>query len=205
MKKTILILSCCLLLGLGIWFALFSHSGASGTSAIPSQAAADSFSKKLSLLTSEKTKPVSRTLEFSQAELDGYLFHQVAPLFPKGLQDVRIQLLDGSLKANSKINFDEYEKSTAGAKNSLLSALFSGEHTLDVFAEFKSESRTGSYEVSKVLLDQKEIPKPLVDLLIQKYVVPKYPAAKPNSPFPLPYRIEKMDILPGKLVVHQTP
>ena len=87
----------------------------------------------------------------------------------------------------------------------LLSALLSGEHTLDVFAEFKSENRTGSYEVSKVLLDQKEIPKPLVDLLIQKYVVPKYPAAKPNSPFPLPYRIEKMDILPGKLVVHQTP
>ena len=205
MKKTLLILSFCLLLGLGIWVALFLHSGASGTSAIPSQAAANSFSKKLSLLTSEKTKPVSRTLEFSQAELDGYLFHQVTPLFPKGLQDVRIQLLDGSLLANSKINFDEYEKSNAGTKNSLLSALLSGEHTLDVFAEFKSENRNGSYEISKVLLDQKEIPKPLVDLLIQKYVVSKYPAAKPNSPFPLPYRIEKMDILSGKLVVHQTP
>ena len=105
MKKTLLISSCCLLLGLGIWFALFSHSGASGTSAIPSQAAADSFSKKLSLLTSEKTKPVSRTLEFSQAELDGYLFHQVAPLFPKGLQDVRIQLLDGSLEGKLKNQF----------------------------------------------------------------------------------------------------
>jgi hypothetical protein len=204
MKKPLLILSFCLFLALGIWVALFSRSGSSGISAIPSQAAANSFSQKLSLLTSEKTKPVSRTLEFSQAELDGYLFHQVAPLFPKGLQDVKIQLLDGSLEANSKINFDEYEKS-AGAKNSLLSALLSGEHTLDVFADFKSENRMGSYEVSKVLLDQKEIPKPLVDLLIQKYVIPKYPAAKPNSPFPLPYRIEKLDVMRGKLVVHQTP
>ena len=205
MKKPLLILSFCFLLGLGVWVALFSRSGASGISGIPSQAAADSFSKKLSLLTSEKTKPVSRTLEFSQSELDGYLFHQVAPLFPKGLQDVKIQLLDGSLVANSKINFDEYEKSAAGAKNSLLSALLSGEHTLDVFADFKSENRMGSYEFSKVLIDQKEIPKPLVDLLIQKYVVPKYPTAKPNSPFPLPYRIEKLDIQRGKLIVHQTP
>jgi hypothetical protein len=205
MKKSLLIVSFCLLLGLGIWVAVFSRSGTPGISTFPSQAAANAFSKKLSLLTSEKTKPVSRTLEFSQAELDGYLFHHIAPLFPKGLQDVRIQLLDGSLEANSKINFDEYEKSAAGAKNSLLTAMLSGEHTLDVFADFKSENRMGSYEVSKVLLDQKEIPKPLVDLLIQKYVVPKYPAAKPNSPFPLPYQIEKLDILRGKLVVHQTP
>lgn len=205
MKKPLLIVSFCLLLGLGIWVAVFSRSGTPGISALPSQSAANSFSKKLSLLTSEKTKPVSRTIEFSQAELDGYLFHQIAPLFPKGLQDVRIQLLDGSLEANSKINFDEYEKSAAGAKNPLLSAMLSGEHTLDVFADFKSENRMGSYEVSKILLDQKEIPKPLVDLLIQKYVVPKYPAAKPNSPFPLPYRIEKLDILRGRLVVHQTP
>jgi len=205
MKKPLLVVSLCLLLGLGAWVAVSSHSGASGIPAVPSRAAADSFSKKLALLTSENTKPASRTLEFSQAELDGYLFHQVAPLFPRGLQGVRIQLLDGSLAANAKINFDEYEKASGSAKNSLLSALLSGEHRLDVFADFKSENRMGSYAVSKVLLDEKEIPKPLVDLLIQKYVVLKYPAAKPNNPFPLPYQIEKLDILQGKLVVFQAP
>jgi hypothetical protein len=107
MKKSLLILFFCSLLGLGVWVAVFSRSGTSGISTIPSQAAATSFSKKLAILTSEKTKPASRTLEFSQAELDGYLFHQVAPLFPKGLQDVRIQLLDGALEANSKINLRE--------------------------------------------------------------------------------------------------
>jgi hypothetical protein len=182
-----------------------SLSGVTGVSAVPTRAAADSFTKKLTLLTSEKGKSTPHILEFSQAELDGYLYHEVTPSLPKGLEGVRIQLLSGSLQANAKINFDELEKTPGGGKNPLLSALLGGEHRLDVFALLKSENRTGYYEVSKVLLDEKEIPKPLVDLLIQKYVVPKYPAVKPNTPIPLPYRIEKLDIQQGKLIVYQTP
>lgn len=205
MKKPLLWVLFFLLLGLGVWVVMSSLSGGSGVPAVPTRAAADSFTKKLSLLTSEKGKSTPHILEFSQSELDGYLYHEVAPSLPKGLEGVRIQLLSGSLQANAKINFDEYEKGSGGTKNPLLSALLSGAHTLDIFARLKSENRTGSYEVSKVLLDEKEIPKPLVDLLIQKYVLPRYPAVKPNSPIPLPYRIEKLDIQQGKLVVYQTP
>ncbi|HEX2522942.1 MAG TPA: hypothetical protein VHP35_12545, partial [Terriglobia bacterium] len=67
----------------------------------------------------------------------------------------------------------------------------------------KTQNHTGRYEIAKVSLDQQEIPRPLVDMLVQKYVVPKYPAAKPNTPFALPYSIEKVDLLPGKATVHQ--
>jgi hypothetical protein len=104
----------------------------------------------------------------------------------------------------ARINFDTLETG-AGKSNPLLSALLRGQHLLDVVASVKTQNGTGTYEVSKVLLDQREIPKPLVDLLIQKYVVPKYPAAKPNTPFPLPYNVDHADLQPGKLIVHQVP
>ncbi|MFN8006353.1 MAG: hypothetical protein U0V70_04895 [Terriglobia bacterium] len=205
MKKLLIVLSLGILLGVGVWAVVFSRSGASGSGSVPSQAAGDSFARKLSLLTKDKEVKKAQTVEFSQAELDGYLYHQVTPLYPKGLQDVRIQLLEGSVQASSRLNFDEYEKAANAGKNSILSALLSGEHTLTVFADLKTGNHEGTYDVTKLLLDDKEIPKPLVDLLIQKYVVPKYPEAKPNSPFPLPYRIEKLDLLQGKLIVRQTP
>jgi hypothetical protein len=188
--------------GIG-WFLFYSRENTSSLRAQPSRADADSFSRKLAELALAEQNHSARRTEFQESEVEAFVTHELAPLFPKGVKRVDIRLLQNSISANSRINFDELETS-GSQRNPLLSALFRGEHTLDVVALLRTQNYTGSYEVSKVLLDQKEIPKPLVDLLLQKYVVPKYPAAKPNTPFALPYNIEKVDLLPGKAIVHQS-
>jgi hypothetical protein len=185
------------------WYLLYPRERASSLTAEPSRTQADSFARKISELAGSEKSGKAKHVEFRESEVDAYMQHELSPLFPKGLKRVDIQLGQDSVSANSLINFDEIETSEDGQRNLLLNALFRGEHTLDVLTTVKTQNGTGTYEVAKVLLDQREIPKPLVDLLIRKYISPKYPRAKPDTLFPLPYNIEKIDLLPGRAIVHQ--
>ena len=199
----------CIVAGLVIgcslgWYLFYPREQAAGLSARPNRAEAEAFTRKLEELAVGEKARSANTVEFRQSEVDAYVQHELAPLFPKGLEQVEIRLQQGLVAGSARINFDTLETG-AGKSNPMLSALLRGQHLLDVVASVKTQNGTGTYEVSKVLLDQREIPKPLVDLLIQKYVVPKYPAAKPNTPFPLPYNVDHADLQPGKLIVHQVP
>jgi len=202
-KKFFILAGLVIVCSLG-WYLFYPREQAAGLSARPSRAEADAFSRKLEELVAGEKARTANTVEFRQSEVDAYIQHELAPLFPKGLEQVEIRLQQGLVAGSARINFDTLETGD-GKSNPLLSALLRGPHLLDVVASVKTQNGTGSYEVSKVLLDQREIPKPLVDLLIQKYVVPKYPAAKPNTPFPLPYNVDHADLQPGKVIVHQVP
>jgi hypothetical protein len=185
------------------WYWFYPREEAGGLSAHPSRADADAFSRKIEKLAAGEKARSANIVEFRQSEVDAYIQQELAPLFPKGVDQVQVQLQQGLIAGSARINFDHLD--TGGKSNPLLSALLRGEHLLDVVAGVKTQNGTGTYEVSKVLLDQREIPKPLVDLLIDKYIVPKYPAAKPNTPFPLPYNVDHADLQPGKVIVHQVP
>lgn len=202
-KKIFILAGFILICSLG-WYFFYPREQAAGLSARPSRADADAFSRKMEKLEAGEKAKSANTVEFRQSEVDAYVQHELAPLFPKGLEQVNIQLQQGLIAGSARINFDTLETGD-GKSNPLLSALLRGQHLLDVVASVKTQNGTGTYEVSKVLLDQREIPKPLVDLLIQKYVVPKYPAAKPNTPFPLPYNVDHADLQQGKVTVHQVP
>ena len=200
-KKLFIVASLIVVSTLG-WYLFYPREHAAGLSAHPSRADADAFSRKLEKLEAGEKARTANTVEFRQSEVDAYIQHELAPLFPKGLDQVQVHLQQGFLAGAARIDFDTLQAGE-GKSNPLLSALLRGQHLVDVVASIKTQSGTGSYEVSKVLLDQREIPKPLVDMLIQKYIVPKYPAAKPNTPFPLPYNVDHADFQAGKLIVHQ--
>ena len=203
-RKLFLLAGLVVVCGFGAWYLFYPRDHVEGLSARPNRSEAESFSRKLERLAAGEKAKSANTVEFTQSEVDAYVQHELAPLFPKGLEQVNVQLQQGLIAGSARINFDTLETGD-GKSNPLLSALLRGQHLLDVVASVKTQNGTGSYEISKVMLDQREIPKPLVDLLIQKYVVPKYPAAKPNTPFPLPYNVDHADLQPGKVTVHQVP
>jgi hypothetical protein len=199
MKKKIVAALILIVLGIGTWLLMNPLKQDSSLATSLSRSEAESFSRKFDKLTASGKHP-SNTVEFRESEINSYLLHDMAEMFPKGLREVSIHPLDNSISANVRINFDEIENAE---KNFLISALFRGEHDLEVTTSLKAQNHMGSYDLVGVRLDQKEIPKPLVDLLMQKFVLPKYPLAKPNTPFPLPYNIEKINFVPGRLIVHQ--
>jgi hypothetical protein len=204
LKKISISLVLLALLGVAAWFAWNPLKQVSGGEEDLSRAAAKRFSQKWSELASPPKGRFSKTWEFSQKEMDSYVRYELAQSFPKGLRDVRIKFLPNSLSADGFVNFDEMQADTHSAKNPLLSALLAGEHRLEVLGKLSTQNKMGTYEILGLRLDQREIPKPLVDLLIAKLVVPKYPNAKPDTPFELPYDITHIDIQQGKMTVYQS-
>ena len=202
-KKVLIFVPLLFLVGFVAWLVWLPLRRASGGDQDFSQSAAQKFSKKLSELASPPKTHFSKTWEFSQKEVDSYIHYELSPLFPKGLRDLHIKLLPDSLSADALVNFDEMQGDGGASKNLLLSALLAGKHHIEVLGKLKTQDKLGTYEILSLRLDQKEIPKPLVDLLIAKLVVPKYPNAKPDTPFELPYDITHVDIQQGKLTVYQ--
>jgi len=204
LKKILISFSLLFIAGVVAWFVWGPLKKASGGEQDVSRADAKRFSQKWSELASPPKGRFSKTWEFSQKEMDSYLRYELAESFPKGLRDVRIKFLPDSVSADAFVNIDEMQADSHPAKNPFLSALLAGEHRLEVLGKLNAQNKQGTYEILGLRLDQKEIPKALVDLLVSKLVVPKYPSAKPNTPFELPYEITRIDIQQGKMTVYQS-
>jgi hypothetical protein len=168
-----------------------------------SPAAAQEASQKLTELTSVAGNSSLRSWEFSEKEIDSYLHYQVSSLYPKGLDGVRVQILDNAITAKAKVNFDDLQSVLSSGRVSVVSSLFKGEHQLELAGRLNAQRGTGSYEILSLRLDNNEIPKPLVDLMIKKWLLPHYPVAAPNREFALPYGIEKVQCTTGKLIVQR--
>jgi hypothetical protein len=203
MRKVLVALILVFSIGAVSWYVLSPLKKTSEVGTVPSRSEALRFSKKLSELSSPATHSSRKTLEFTEREIDSYVYYDLSQYFPRGLHEVRIKLLDDSIAAQARINFDEIQAGGNTGKNPLLNALLKGEHTVQVNGKVKAQNKVGSYDIVGLLIDQNEIPKPLVDLLITKLVLPKYPIAKPNTNFELPYEINKIDVREGKLVIYQ--
>jgi hypothetical protein len=187
-----------------VGFLFFRHFLSVGPKAGDlSPAAAQQASQKLTELTSSAGNSSLRSWELSEKEIDSYLYYQVSPLYPKGLTGVRIQILDNAITAKAKVNFDELQAGFSSGRVSVVSSLFKGEHQLELAGRLNAQSGTGSYEILSLRLDNNEIPKPLVDLMVKKWLLPRYPVAAPNREFALPYGVEKIQCTPGKLIIHR--
>ncbi len=202
-KKALIVVVLILSIGLALYLFLNRSENLSTIGSNLRVSDAQSCSQKLTDLASTSPGRLPKVVEFSQTEVEAYLHYELSKFYPPGLKKVHIRLSESSVSASARLDFDQIQMSGDSQKNSLVSALFQGEHDLELVGQVNSRNKVGSYNIQAIRLDQSEIPKPLVDLLITKFVLPKYPRAKPNSEFDLPYDIERIEIKEGKLVVYQ--
>jgi hypothetical protein len=203
LRKFVVLASVGVLLGTAS-FLLYNRYGIPGRQAADvSQAAAREAAQKLADLTSTSPESSGDVFEFSDREINSYLRYQVSALYPKGLNEVRIQILDNAIRAEARINFDDLQAGIKAGKVTLMSSLFSGVHEVDLTGKLSARNGAGSYEILGFSLDHTEIPRPLIDLLVKKYLVPKYPEAAPDKTFALPYGIDKIECIHGKLAIYK--
>lgn len=201
LKKFVVLTSLGILLGTAS-FLLYSRLGVPSRQAMEvNQAAAREAARKLTELTNPTGESSGRFFEFSDREIDSYLYYQVAPVYPKGLDEVRVQILDKAIRAKAKVNFDDLQAGIKSGKVTVMSSLFSGVHQVVLTGELTARNGVGSYRILGLSLDQTEVPKPLIDLLVKRFLVAKYPEAAPDKAFALPYRIDRIECIQGKLAI----
>jgi len=165
-------------------------------------AAADSMARKLQHIeqNAAAAKPDTTPTELTEPEVNAYLADGRVKL-PTGVQSVRFEAQPDLISSTARVDFDQI-KAGQHSSNPLLS-VFSGVHNVDVRARARAMGHKGYVEVQSVALDGVEIPHFVLQLFLDKYLKPKYPAIGMNSEFALPDKIDAAKVGQHKLTVTQ--
>ena len=200
-RRTALSLLGLLLLGAGAWRFLRAPSEASGPASSANRTAARAFAKKLAAIALPPAGSTAGQAEFTEAEIDAFLQHEISQHYPKGVRRIHFRFQQNQLSARALVDFDEMQADSAAARKSLVWALLQGEHWVEVSGRLTGENGLGRYDILGIRIDDQEIPRVLIDLLLDHYVLPKYPRAGPNTDFDLPFNIRSVELMPGKVFV----
>ncbi len=200
-RRTVLSLLGLLLLGAGAWWFLRAPSEASGPASAVNRTAAQAFAKKLAAIALPPAGSSGGQAEFTESEVDAFLQHEISRHYPQGVRQIQFRFQQNRLSARALVDFDEMQADSANAGKSLVWALLQGEHWVQVSGKFTAENGLGRYDILGIRIDEQEIPRVLIDLLLDHYVLPKYPGAAPNTDFHLPFKIRSIELTPGKVFV----
>lgn len=200
-RRTALSLLGLLLLGAGAWRFLRAPSEASGPASAPNRTAAQAFAKKLGAIVIPPAGSTGGQAEFTEAEIDAFLQQEISQHYPQGVKQIHFRFQRSRLSARALVDFNEMQADSAGARKSLVWALFPGEHRVEVSGKLTGENGLGRYDILGIRIDDREIPRVVIDLLLDHYVLPKYPGAGPNTDFDLPFNIRSIELMPGKVFV----
>lgn len=162
-----------------------------------------SMDKKIAAIESNTTNPPAQpqTTTITQDELNAYL-NEGGVNVPKGLSDIKIEFVSGTVHASSQVNFDQLSEGHGGG-NPIFSALFSGTHDVEADAQASGSNGQGTVTIETVKLDGVTVPKSALQYLIQHYVKPKYPQAGMTSTFTLPDNIETASVQQSQVALTQ--
>ena len=136
----------------------------------------------------------SRQVRITEAEANSYLHYQIAPKYPAGLSNVRLQFQPDRLQGSADVDFNQLGKTLRRPPNPFLDYLFQGVRVLEVEGDFSSSDGIGQFHLKTVSLDGVTLPPVVVDFLIESYLKARFPNAAIDQPFPLPYSLEKVTV-----------
>lgn len=200
-RRTALSLLGLLLLGAGAWRFLRAPSEASGPASAANRTAARAFAKKLAAIALPPAGSTAGQAEFTEAEIDAFLQHEISQHYPRGVRRIHFRFQRNRLSARALVDFDEMQDDSVAARKSLVWALLQGEHWVEVSGKLTGENGLGRYDILGIRIDDQEVPRVLIDLLLDHYVLPKYPGAGPNTDFDLPFNIRSIELMPGRVFV----
>jgi hypothetical protein len=136
----------------------------------------------------------------TESEINALLASREIEL-PEGVQSLKLHGQPGVVTANTRVDFDRL-KAGASSSNPLLS-MFSGTHDVIVSADARGSGGQGVVHVNSVSLDGVEVPRFVLQLLVEKYIQPKYPEIGLDSRFKLTDRIDTAIVGSQKLTITQ--
>ncbi len=166
-----------------------------------SQAAARSGADKLRSIQEGSLARSAAVVRISEEEANSYLEYELASEYPPGLNQVRLQFTPGHLQGTADVDFDKAKQASRSPSNGLMDYLFFGVHTVTVDGSFSAVNGIGHFDLETVSLDGVVLPESLVNYLIERFLLPHYPALAIDRPFPLPFSIDRVQVERGGITL----
>lgn len=162
--------------------------------------------KKLAGILRNSNAPVGRRgppVVLTQEEIDSYFALSMGTRIPKGVSGISFELHPAKQTAFGVVDFDQYKAAAKRPVHPILDLFLHGRRSVTVVASFECPSEgTGIYHLESVSLDDFTVKGVLLDFLLRWFVLPRYPKAAPDRPFPLPANVQKAVVEEGRLVVY---
>jgi hypothetical protein len=156
--------------------------------------------RKFSLIEQDRLKPGSR-VTLTPQELNAYARQESAEAAPGAVRNPRLDLGAGTATASALIDFGKLRRAEGKSPGWIMSHLLDGERPVTIIARIRSADGTATVDVESVEISGITIEGPMLDFLINNYLIAAYPDAKVGQPFDLGHRIERLDVQPSAVGV----
>jgi hypothetical protein len=152
----------------------------------------------------KKCKPgQTKTTRFTEDEVNSYLALELKPKYHPCLKSLVMTFEENQLQGVAEIDFDRLGKSSKGVFPKLISLLFSGTHRLAASGQLESKKGKANFRLKKAQFDDGTLPSFLVEGVITAVGRRQKPPFDPLKPSEMPYKIDKVDVHLGYIIVYQ--
>ncbi len=141
------------------------------------------------------------TLRITEQEANSYLLYDLSYAIPSGVSEVLLRFQPGRVGGSAVVDFDQLKEGLRTPPNPIADFLLRGVHTIEMEGAAWGLDGTGEYRLERVLFDGVELPRPVVDYMIEQYLLPRYPNAAIDRPFTLPFSIDSFYTQTGSVVL----
>src|SRR6266498_160747 len=181
-------------------------SGKPGPNPSVSKTASDSCSAKVKRLESYEAKPLPKTgqsTQFSETEINSFLAFELKEKYHPCLKSLVVVLEESKLAGTATVDFDVLGMNSKSALSKLFAKLFAGVHNLNVKGKLIARDGKGNFQLDEAHFDDTTLPNFLVEEIITAVGRKQKPPFDPMQPSKLPYGIDRVDLHPGYILVHQ--
>jgi hypothetical protein len=157
---------------------------------------------KFHMLAAGSYPPNSR-VPITTTELNTYVNAEVHNLIGPGIRNVRIETDAGNIaRGHADIDFMKVRQAVDAEKpNWLLQQLLAGERPVDITIRVTSGHGMARVDVLRVVISGVVAEGRTLDILISTFLLPTFPDAKIGKEFALDYNIDRLEIVPRKVIV----
>jgi hypothetical protein len=205
----IVLLFCALALAPGLPAPLLIAIQSSKASGGVSKAAAESCAVKVQRLEDYAAAPIpagsigKHATRLTEDELNSYLELDLRPEYHPSLKSLKVKFMEARLQGSARIDFDLVELKSDSLLTSLLRKMLAGVHSLAVLGGMISGEGKAHFRLDEARFDGISLPNVLVAEIITAVCRKQNPPFDPMKPSALPYRIQKVDLHAGYIVVYQ--
>jgi hypothetical protein len=153
---------------------------------------------KAMLIEQDRAKANSNVF-FTLEEVNAYAAEQVRAEVPDGIRNPRVSLGEGTATGTALIDFAKVQTSRGKPPGVLVNLLLRGEREVTVQVRMKSGNGQAEVEVQRVQVGSIPLSGAALRLVIDYYVLPRYPEAAIGRPFALRHRVREIVVKPAGL------
>ena len=157
--------------------------------------------RKIDLIESGKARPGSM-ITFPAADLNAWVRVKSRELVPEGLRQPRLTLAGGAATGTAVVDFVKLRHAAGMETNWLISKLLQGEKPVQVTATIRSAHGQATVHPVRVEIGGLAVSGATLDFLIQAFLLPTFPNAVIDEPFPLASGVDRIDVTPDAAWVY---